>query len=133
MVTQKKDYVYTQNFCEENIWQLGRQLQAEGEDVADFEVLMLSNEVRQIPLLSHQPSSEPIVWDYHVILRQKSKPLMFDFDSVLPFPCSTADYHEQTFMADDQIGSRWVVWARCIPLNRYLPAFYSNRAHMIDA
>ena len=131
MVTQKHDFLYTANFCEENIWKLGQRLVASEKTPTLKYVLLLSNHERHIPLYHQQHSSQgqPVIWDYHVILLDANKQLIYDFDSHLPFPIAANHYFQETVMSS--AIPEWRVWVRAIPLPDYLAHFSSNRAHML--
>jgi len=66
----KSNYIYTANFCEENIWHLGKALIEKGISPENLSVLFLSNQQKKIPLFYQQAAfnNEPVIWDYHVIL-----------------------------------------------------------------
>jgi len=131
---QKHDFIYTANFCEENIWQLGQRLITLGYTSQTLRVLMLSNAERHIALYQQQqqPSpGQPIIWDYHVLLLATDTQLIYDFDSRLPFPVSAERYFQETLMSTTQ--ANWWVWIRAIPLVKYLAHFTSDRSHMLTS
>ncbi len=134
----KSEYQYTQNFCEENIWFLGKSLLKEGFQPNHLTVLFLSNAHQQTPLYSQilGKAGLPVVWDYHVILlcmQHDNAPLIFDFDSQLPFPISLWDYLLNTFPDHQALPSQFHIYIRSIPLLSYHQCLWSDRSHMLDA
>jgi hypothetical protein len=127
-------YRYTALFCEENIWQLVQALVAEGVDVTALQVIFISNPQRQVVLFNQRKGTElgHVVWDYHVILRQREgeSDRIYDFDSLLPFPCHSRDYLEATFGLQQALQQSYRSQLRLVPAADYLQNFYSDRHHM---
>lgn len=130
-------YPYTPLFCEENIWQLARQLVAEGVDPETLQVIVISNAQRQVVLFSQRNGGElgHVVWDYHVVLRRHDEAgdRIYDFDSLLPFPCDSRDYVAATFGLQNELEASLRATLRTIPAAEYLHRFYSDRSHMHGA
>jgi hypothetical protein len=130
-------HLYTPLFCEENIWQLARQLVAEGVDPETLQVIVISNPQRQVVLFSQRNGGElgHVVWDYHVVLRRHDEAgdRLYDFDSLLPFPCDSRDYVAATFGLQDELEASLRATLRTIPAAEYLHRFYSDRSHMHGA
>ncbi|MGK5093047.1 hypothetical protein WDW89_13650 [Deltaproteobacteria bacterium TL4] len=132
----KANYTYTPNFCEENIWRLGKSLLAEGIPGEALSVWILSNSRKQIPLYYQHPDRPltPVVWDYHVILiytESSSQQWVLDFASQLPFPMPLSKYAESTFPLHKQLNPLYSLWIREIPIADYHRYLYSDRSHMI--
>jgi hypothetical protein len=126
--------LYTPLFCEENIWQLARQLVEEGVDAATLQVIFISNPQRQVVLFNQRNGADlgHVVWDYHVILRQRDGEgdRIFDPDTQLPLPCETRGYLEATFGLQQELQPAYRALLRLIPATDYLQNFYSDRGHM---
>jgi hypothetical protein len=74
-----------------------------------------------------------ILWDYHVILLQATHDhqlLIYDLDSVLPYPCPLHDYVEYSFPHPDTLPAEYAPLARVIPAESFLRNFFSDRSHM---
>lgn len=127
-------YLYTPQFCEENIWQLARSFVAEGIAVETLQVIFVSNPLRQVVLFGQRNGAElgHVVWDYHVILRRHDAHTdrIYDFDSQLPFPSATWDYFSATFGLQAELDPTLRACLRLVPATEFLRRFCSNRAHM---
>ncbi len=125
-------FLYTALFCEENIWQLAKSMEKSVGNVDALEVVFISNPLRHVVLGAQQacPVGRYIVWDYHVILMDCAAGLIYDFDSRLPFPCSTTFYFEHTLPLSTDVVADYMPQFRCIPATDYLRCFASDRAHM---
>ena len=128
------DPLYTPLFCEENIWQLARQLVDDGVDAATLQVIVISNPQRQVMLLKQRNGSELgyVVWDYHVVLRQREGEVdsIYDFDTLLSFCSNSRDYLGATFGAQQKMPPTYRAQLRVIPAASYLRNFSSSRRHM---
>ncbi len=117
----KEGCLYASCYCEENIYQLGKQLLTHNEhDIVINQdklfVLFISN-INQQTLIWKQRNSpapdDPVCWDYHVILccrnndLSEENNLIFDFDTILPFPVSLSRYIEEAFRPDLQVPVRF--------------------------
>ena len=67
----KKDYIYTALFCEENIWQLCQSLVSAGIPADRLRVLFLSNTNKDVVVMNQQFTGPhgAVAYDYHVILK----------------------------------------------------------------
>jgi hypothetical protein len=130
----RADHPYTPLFCEENIWQLAQRLVAAGTDPATLQVIFISNAQQQVVLFNQRHGAELgyVVWDYHVVLRRHDAggDCIYDFDSLLPFPCDSRDYIAATFGLQDELEPSLRASLRTIPAAEYLHRFYSDRRHM---
>lgn len=133
---KRTDYAYTPNFCEENIWWLGKDLVQSGMEVGHLSVLIFSNPADEVLLFNQQSvdKEEGLICDYHVVLHQRysSPAQIFDFDSRLAFPVSWFTYYQDTFADQASLKSAYRLRIRVVPLGEYLRCFSSTRNHMLD-
>lgn len=73
-----------------------------------------------------------MVWDYHVILLQKTNEsyLIYDFDTRSDFPVSAIEYLDASFPANLNINENYQASFRLVTTDNYLKNFYSDRSHM---
>lgn len=125
---------YTAFFCEENVWQLARQLIDAGFDSADLQALWICNRSASV-LMFNQRSAAPgaaTVWDYHVVLRIAGvTDLILDADTRLPYPCRTRDYLLQSFPPSNSVPPRFLARIRIVPATQFMRRFDSDRGHML--
>ncbi|XP_073446391.1 protein N-terminal glutamine amidohydrolase isoform X1 [Dendrobates tinctorius] len=79
---------------------------------------------------------DPVIWDYHVILLydgSDGRRVIYDLDTVLPFPCPCDTYIKEALHSDDIIHKDFRRKLRVIPADEYLKTFASDRSHMKDA
>jgi hypothetical protein len=121
MITKEEcDYAYC--YCEENIYRFAELLQTRFADELQRNqrkvfVIFLSNPRKQTLIWKQKSSSdpdEPVCWDYHVILcvrsvesEKEEENLIYDFDSLLPFPCDLSFYCKEAFRPDLSILPRF--------------------------
>ncbi len=128
----KENLLYSPFYCEEKFWYLYN-----NPDFADFEklVVIISNVQKKCVFYSQKLSSQnnhiPIIWNYHVILLVKwTSWLVYDFDTILPFPIITVEYTNKTskninsFMQQPKF--------RLISATDYIKEFSSDRSHMLQ-
>ena len=131
---QREHYPYTPLFCEENIWWLARCLLEEGMDAEQMQVLFFSNAGMQILLMNQRAAGpgQPIIWDYHVVLRasMNDSDWIMDFDTRLPFMTPLEAYLLGTFPLQNELPEQYRTWVRSIPAQSYLDHFFSDRSHM---
>uniref|UniRef100_UPI003AAAD72D protein N-terminal glutamine amidohydrolase-like n=1 Tax=Centroberyx gerrardi TaxID=166262 RepID=UPI003AAAD72D len=126
-------------FCsEENVWKLCEFIQTERTAPLDeVFVVFISNENRTVPLWKQKAGhgDQPVIWDYHVVLLQvrQAVSLVYDLDSLLPFPCSLQLYSAQALRSDRRIKPAYCRKLRVIPADSFLQNFASDRSHMKDA
>ncbi|WP_372371428.1 hypothetical protein [Candidatus Uabimicrobium sp. HlEnr_7] len=131
MIFCKLDYKYQPFFCEENIWWLGKSLQVKGLSLEKQYALFFSNDKQQIPLFFQDQGEGLVVWDYHVVLYYKDEiSMIFDFNTLLPFPCNAQHYCAYTF--PKKLPKEHQIYTRQIPMKDYHQKFYSDRSHMLD-
>ncbi|KAM9838622.1 protein N-terminal glutamine amidohydrolase [Aulostomus maculatus] len=135
----REDCVYTSCYCEENVWKLCDFVRSEGTvPLTQVFAVFISNENRMVPLWKQKSGrgDQPVVWDYHVVLLQlvaQSDALVYDLDSVLPFPCSLKLYAAAAMRSDHGIKPAYHRKFRVVPADVYLRNFASNRSHMKNA
>ncbi|XP_027058290.1 protein N-terminal glutamine amidohydrolase [Pocillopora verrucosa] len=128
--------VYTSCYCEENVWKLCEQIRDEKEqNLSEYYSVFISNEKRQVPLWMQKSAKDPlapVVWDYHVLLLRQvdAKCLIYDLDSILPFPCPFEQYVQQAIQNDRQLKKHFHRKFRVIPAEIFLSTFASDRSHM---
>ena len=81
-----------------------------------------------------------VIWDYHVILIYNNtdndnddSTIVFDYDTILPFPCSFDDYQENVLRRYDYINRKYDSKFRVIMAEEYLRTFSSDRSRMKDS
>ena len=126
---------YTPYFCEENIWWLARELCASGDSAERALVCLFSNTDGSIAVLNQRAAlpGRVMAWDYHVVLACPAETgfVVFDLDTVLPFPSPWPEYFRSTFPEQARLPRRWRSWVRLIPVRSFLERFCSDRSHMI--
>ena len=133
----RSSFIYTAQFCEENIWCLCRDLVKQGVPISRLHTLFLSSRSRQTPILQQRSSpspDQPVWWDYHVVLlvTADSGSLVLDFDTCLEFPVSGKTYFQKSFYPQKALQRRHQVYLRKIKGEEFLKRFTSDRSHMID-
>lgn len=129
----KKDYLYTSLFCEENIWKLVDTLYT-NQQAKPIEVLFLLNKNNTIALFNQTNAfeDEPVIWDYHVVLSAElnNDRVIFDFDSQCEFPVNIDKYFSKTFTRRESIEDIYQPLIKPINAKYYLQYFSSDRQHM---
>jgi hypothetical protein len=127
---------YAAQFCEENIWHL-----CQHPKLAELErhVVFISNYLRCCPFWEQRAGaegSEPILWDYHVILFTRRSPdldgCVFDLDTRLDFPSGVEGYLQQTFRNVALLPTAYQPMFRVTSAVDYVATFSSDRSHMRD-
>lgn len=137
LLPTKSDCIYTKCYCEENVWHLCDYVrQHQLKKLGNCFVVFISNENKTVPLWMQKAGkdlSHPVVWDYHVILvySEEAGSLVYDLDSLLPFPYSFRKYTSQTFKSDLLLLPRYHRKFRVVSAQMYLDTFASDRTHMI--
>ncbi|RIA86537.1 N-terminal glutamine amidase-domain-containing protein [Glomus cerebriforme] len=136
-----KKLTNTPCYCEENVYHLCKTfISDEMKNKYDTYACFISNENRMIPIWKQRTSKDTegmVIWDYHVILIVKVKETgqnliktsVYDFDTILPFPCDFSTYTQESFQILNipQYQRKF----RIIPAETYLRVFASDRSHMI--
>ncbi|KAG1054228.1 hypothetical protein G6F43_003753 [Rhizopus delemar] len=97
-------------------------------------VVFISNDERKVPIWTQKAcvDDNPVVWDYHVILlfSNDSNLVVYDFDTILPFPCIAEEYVRKAFKPQLVLRKEYERYFRLIPAKNYLHGFASDRSHM---
>lgn len=123
---------YAPYYCEENIWHLADHPSL---GASDKHVAFVSNDMRACPLWRQRAASDattPVCWDYHVILVAGTgeASIVYDLDSLLPFPCPFARYVDETFRPEGDDPAAMRPRFRLIDAATYRTCFASDRSHM---
>ncbi|CAO3671360.1 unnamed protein product [Rhizopus stolonifer] len=127
--------VYTRCYCEENIYMLCKKVSEDFSYLIDqLTVVFISNDERKVPIWGQKSCRDdyPVIWDYHVILlfNNDNSLLLYDFDSVLPFPCPAEKYIMEAFKPQIVLRKDFERSFRLIPAKHFLHNFASDRSHM---
>ena len=124
---------YTPFFCEENIWHLGRE-RSQHQPVGDFSVWILRGRGSAFVIFAQKAAvpGEPLFWDYHVVLVDDHHRLVYDFDTLAPFPCPEDEYLQWAFGPGQAAPIDVQGLIRAVDLSVYLHRFSSDRSHMLD-
>ncbi|XP_026812465.1 protein N-terminal glutamine amidohydrolase isoform X1 [Rhopalosiphum maidis] len=137
VIPQKSECMYTACYCEENIWQLAKQILELNKDTPDMKcyVIFISNYTKCVHLWNQNCShTEGLVfWDYHVflIVQHLDKTLVFDMDTRLPFPVPFAQYAKEAIREEfkESYSKRYF---KVVDGDVYVSQFSSDRNHMIE-
>lgn len=124
--------LYTPLFCEENIWQLLRRIERRKRGLSGLFVVVVCNSDRHV-VLRHQRAAEPgayVVWDYHVLLLDRDRGLIYDLDSRFDCPVSASSYLGATLPDPARIRAAFIPMFRVIPAADFRRLFSSDRTHM---
>jgi hypothetical protein len=128
-----KEFNYSANFCEENIWHL-----CQNEELKGFtkKVLIVSNPSKNCPFRFQKSINhdEVVWWNYHVIMLASTtdESLVYDFDSTLPVPINAKEYFKLTFEKKDHLKEANLPSFKLIDARNYIESFFSDRSHMKD-
>lgn len=135
----RDDVPYASHYCEENAYKLIEILYNEFllPDDSVFAVF-ISNPQKCVFLwmqrLGEEAMQNLVVWDYHVIVLVNRAPggvwLVFDYDSLLPYPCAADRYVMMSFRPDINLEQNQRQWFRVVHGRAYLASFSSDRSHM---
>ncbi|ORC92996.1 putative DREV methyltransferase [Trypanosoma theileri] len=135
---------YASHYCEENTYKL-IEILFENYTVSDQDVfaVFVSNREKKTPVWMQRlgrneendniDTKNPLVWDYHVfvlVITTTGRKLVFDYDSILPFPSLAEEYVMKAFRPYMQLREEYQQWFRVIPGRLYLDYFSSDRSHM---
>lgn len=129
-----KEFNYSANFCEENIWHL-----CQNQELMGFskKVLIVSNPSKNCPFRFQKSinNDEVVWWNYHVIMLAftTESSFVYDFDSTLPVPISAKEYFELTFEKRDHLKEDDLPLFKSIDARYYIESFFSDRSHMKDS
>lgn len=138
-ILSREDCIYTSCYCEENVWKLCEHIMIQKQfHLEEVYAVFISNDRKMVPIWKQKSNSgdEPVLWDYHVILLHvpsRGQNVIYDLDTVLPFPCPFDTYAKDALRSDDFIKSIYRRKLRVIPADVYLKTFASDRSHMKDS
>ncbi|XP_069587957.1 protein N-terminal glutamine amidohydrolase isoform X2 [Ranitomeya imitator] len=139
VLADRRDCCYTSCYCEENVWKLCESIRERTPGaLPECYTVFLSNDHRMIPIWRQKcgDGEDPVIWDYHVILLHDAgsdgQRVVYDLDTVLPFPCPCDAYIKEALRSDDLIRKDFRRKLRVIPADEYLRTFASDRSHMKD-
>jgi hypothetical protein len=129
---ERDSCAYQSKYCEENVWQL---LSSDALPADRSYAVVISNRMRAVRFWNQRAAARPklpIIWDYHVValVDEPGEALVYDLDSVLPFPLPLFDYLGDSFRADPNETAVFEPWFRVIPRTTYLEELWSDRSHM---
>jgi len=137
LIPPHPECLYAACYCEENVYKLVENLSKEHpECVANTWAVFISNSGRCVPLWSQKAGREEdglVIWDYHVILlykKEDGQTLVYDLDTLLPFPAQFSNYCETTFASEEQMQPNFHRQFRVVPGAEYLTNFSTDRRHM---
>ncbi|GBE82628.1 hypothetical protein SCP_0410130 [Sparassis crispa] len=158
------DSVYTSCYCEENVYLLAQAFTARKETERDWRwdvyAVFVSNPGKTVALWKQKARDDIVVWDYHVVLVLRPTPPLargravdelkfsnpevhgpgawvYDFDTLLPVPCSWPEYVSGTFpythdrALANLFGETYQSLFRVVPADVFLAWFVSDRSHML--
>ena len=141
-IQERDECTYTSSYCEENVWKLCDSFRSRGKNVDSVYAVFVSNRERLVALWEQRSGdstrSHLALWDYHVILIEEgTETLVYDLDSLLPFPENFKLYVESTFrLSNPVLRIGWMKipprMYRVVPATAYLNEFASDRSHMLD-
>lgn len=123
---------YAPFFCEENIWQLANNMNTEA--INNSHILFITNKYKTCALMNQRAAEEGnyIIWDYHVVLHNKSTNSIIDFDTRLETDTSIEEYFNFTFGCQTELPPAYRSSIIPIKGEEYLHKFSSDRSHMLD-
>lgn len=117
-------------YCEENAWHEAKRVVEAGEP-GPIEVVFISNPARQCALWAQRAApkpGEPVVWDYHVVVRVGGD--ILDPDCTAGARLPAAAWLAASFPHGEEIFSRYLPRFRRYPAGQFLMVFASDRRHM---
>ncbi|CAD8122783.1 unnamed protein product [Paramecium sonneborni] len=135
-----KQHQYTAYYCEENIYNLIKDMIEEKCDhLIQYYAVLITNPFQQT-YIKCQKSSPLVIWDYHVIMVAKhtiqtngkisQNSYVYDFDSTLPMKCDFNTYFKQALGFQKPQATLKSLF-RVVEGQKYLDYFASDRHHMI--
>lgn len=142
---QSENCDYTPNYCEENIYLLCQkyiqdfsQKKLPLNEKEDAYAVFITNPTQKT-FIQYQKNSlsknNLVVWDYHVIFihkvqaNEKNFSYVYDFDSILPFPCEFKEYYSKALSFE--VYGKLPTYFRVCKAQEFLNEFASDRSHML--
>eukprot|EP00045_Choanoeca_perplexa_P000538 m.14900 g.14900 ORF g.14900 m.14900 type:complete len:216 (-) comp10371_c0_seq1:112-759(-) len=151
----RNDCVYTACFCEENVYCLLQNQLSSSKGRGDWLwfAIFVSNDEQAVAIHHQRPGTgidSMVVWDYHVVAvalpksrttlinkcpsqRSMQHAWVYDFDTMLPFPCPFDDYVAKALAPKVDTPLLVPPHLKWVPAIDYLASFSSDRSHMQDA
>ncbi|GFY42532.1 protein N-terminal glutamine amidohydrolase [Trichonephila inaurata madagascariensis] len=137
-IPSSKECLYTSCYCEENVWKLCEYVKNNQSNLlSNCYAVFISNRNQTVPLWyqkSGKDENKLAVWDYHVIFIYHSNDdkgaLVYDLDTVLPFPVPLEKYAPLTFQFETYLQPIHHRCFRVIPAELFLKTFASDRSRM---
>lgn len=137
--------VYVPNYCEETVWHILHLAQRKGLPAQNLFAVFITNAQRCVGVAMQRAASEQdgrrlCFWDYHVIpiIRVPSEngaaALVFDCDSLLPFPTPLVEYVNRSLRCDVK-GTNCENAPhhfRVVRFDELVNHFASDRRHMLQ-
>ncbi|MBM4359529.1 MAG: hypothetical protein FJ096_15605 [Deltaproteobacteria bacterium] len=120
---------YQPLYCEENVFRL----LAHPQLVRSRRfALFITNRSRRVAMWAQRAaaSTDPIVWDYHVVLLTLAPARIWDLDTRLPVPCDLERYLAQSFLPLEPAVASLAPAFRLVPAAELIATFASDRRHM---
>eukprot|EP01080_Neovahlkampfia_damariscottae_P000810 gene810-9060_t len=106
MSLQREELIFTDCYCEENIYKLCEKIKkTQPENLKFFNVVFISSEDERVPIWNQNEKNSLTIWDYHVILifDYKKHTLVYDLSSQLDFPINFKDYVFNSFLLSNYL------------------------------
>ncbi|GFT82769.1 protein N-terminal glutamine amidohydrolase [Nephila pilipes] len=137
-IPPSEECLYASCYCEENVWKLCEYVKNNQSILlTNCYAVFISNRNQSIPLWcqkSGKDENKLVIWDYHVIFiyhfNDDKGTLVYDLDSVLPFPVPLEKYAPLTFQIETHIQPIYHRYFRVIPAELFLRTFASDRSRM---
>ena len=106
-------------------------------DQQETYVVFISNAPKCFPILGQRSASSPsseLFWDYHVVAVTKDKSnnlMLWDLDTILPFPHNLCDYILSAFRSVFQFPEKYHPMFKVFTKEEFISSFYSDRSHML--
>lgn len=124
-----ENHLYQACYCEENIWHL-----CQHQAFSNSYVVFIASLGDYFPMLYQAktgPASEPVYWDYHVVLLLNGPTnTVFDFDTQLGFGTDMEAYFKASFIPEEYLTKATRALFKLVPAKTYIESFCSDRSHM---
>jgi protein N-terminal glutamine amidohydrolase len=126
------DPAYQPFYCEENIWLLAQDPRCgDGERL----VALITGAEGHVAMWHQKPAdgpSEPLLWDYHVVLLVRSNTTwhVWDFECDLGMPMAAESWITACFPHQDRVPLRCRPRFRVMSAAEYVATLRSDRSHM---
>lgn len=126
---KREDFLYQSYYCEENIWHL-----CQNNQLRSSSVVFIASNSDSFPMLCQRntdDSTNPVYWDYHVVLLALSENnKILDFDTTLPFSSDVCSYLKNSFLDNKLLDPNVIPMFKIIDSEQFVEIFSSDRSHM---